>query len=233
MARAQALMSTHALDALLVTTAPNVRYFSGLDTQFWDSPTRPWFLVLPRTGPPVAVIPEIGAPALAATWVDDVRTWPAPRPADDGVSLLAEALASVPRRHGRIGAELGRESCVRMPVLDLRRVESSLAGTDIVDGTPVVRAARMDKSEAEIDRIRHVCGIVCDGFDALHGALAVGDSERDACRRLRIDLLERGADHSPYLIGVSGPGGYDNVITGPTDRRLAPGDVLVIDTGTT
>jgi Xaa-Pro dipeptidase len=31
---------------------------------------------------------------------------------------------------------------------------------------------------------------------------------------------------------VAGPGGYDNIIMGPTDRPLGTGDVLIIDTGT-
>jgi len=47
--RAQRLMREHRLDALLLTSQPNFRYFSGFDSQFWESPTRPWFLiVLPR-----------------------------------------------------------------------------------------------------------------------------------------------------------------------------------------
>jgi Xaa-Pro aminopeptidase len=48
LARAQAAMTRDELDALVVTTAPNVRYFTGFNTQFWESPTRPWFIVVPR-----------------------------------------------------------------------------------------------------------------------------------------------------------------------------------------
>jgi len=51
--------------------------------------------------------------------------------------------------------------------------------------------------------------------------------------RFRIDLLERGADNSPYLISGSGPGGYESIIMGPTDRVLLDGDVMIIDTGST
>jgi len=32
--RAQELMRQHRLDALLITAPPNVRYFTGFDTQF-------------------------------------------------------------------------------------------------------------------------------------------------------------------------------------------------------
>ena len=67
--RAQAAMTRDELDALVVTTPHNVRYFSGFATQFWESPTRPWFLIVPREGDLIAVIPEIGAPGMALTWV--------------------------------------------------------------------------------------------------------------------------------------------------------------------
>jgi Xaa-Pro aminopeptidase len=232
-ARAQRLMTEQQLDGLVLTSPPNVRYASGFDTQFWESPTRPWFIVLPREGAPIAILPEIGAPGMAVTWVRDIRTWPAPRPADDGVSLLTAALAQLPRRFGRIGWELGRESVVRMPIVDYLRVQDGVPGLEFVDGTPVIRALRGVKSMAEIEKLRFICQIVSDGFEALTVKLRIGDSERDACRKLRIDLLERGADGSPYLIGVAGPGGSDNIIMGPTDRRIERGDILIIDTGTT
>ena len=41
--------------ALLVSTEPEVRYFTGFQTLFWQSPSRPWFLFVPAAGKPVAV----------------------------------------------------------------------------------------------------------------------------------------------------------------------------------
>ncbi len=76
------------LDALIVTTEAEIRYHTGFHTQFFESPTRPWFVVIPAEGKPIAVIPTIGESGMQATWIDEVHTWPAPRPADDGVSLL-------------------------------------------------------------------------------------------------------------------------------------------------
>lgn len=178
-ARAQASMTDQGLDALVLTCSPNVRYFSGFDTQFWESPTRPWFLVVPRVGEPIAIIPEIGVSGMGATWVCDIRTWPSPRPADDGVSLLAAALAQLPRRYARVGWELGRESVVRMPLVDFERVGGKAPGLQFADGTPIVRKLRAVKSEAEIEKLRYVCGVVSDGFEALASNLRVGESERE------------------------------------------------------
>ena len=68
LARAQTMMRALKLDAVLLTTETNVRYFSGYFTQFWQSPTRPWFLILPLTGKPIAVIPTIGVVGMSNTW---------------------------------------------------------------------------------------------------------------------------------------------------------------------
>ncbi len=231
--RARELMTEAGLDAIMVTSEQHVRWFTGFDSQFWASPTRPWFVVVPREGSLIAVIPEIGAPGMAKTWVEDIRTWPAPVPEDDGVSLLAQALSEAPRRFGRIGAELGPEMVLRMPVTDFERVRDLVAPQGAVDATPVLRSLRGTKSAAEIDKIRHVCRLTSQAFLALPEKLSIGMTERDACQLMRIDVLERGADGSPYMMGCAGPGGYDNIIMGPTDRAIGAGDILIIDTGTT
>lgn len=77
-AKAQTLMAEENLSALVLTSEPDVRYFSGFLTRFWESPTRPWFLIVPVTGAPVAVIPSIGHALMARTWITDIRTWRAP-----------------------------------------------------------------------------------------------------------------------------------------------------------
>ncbi len=231
--RARRLMVEDELDALFLASEQQLRYFTGFDSQFWASPTRPWFLILPYVGAPIAVIPEIGAPGMAATWIADIRTWPAPRPEDDGVSLLVQVLGDLPRRFGRIGAELGSEMVLRMPITDFFRVRELVAPLEFADATPLLRQLRGVKSPAEVEKIRHVCRIVSAAFEALPGKLALGDTERQACRAMRVDVLQRGADGSPYMMGASGPGGYDNIIMGPGERVLGAGDILIIDTGTT
>ena len=60
-AKAQTLMAKHGFAAMLLSTEPEVRYFTGYLTRFWESPTRPWFVIVPATGDPIAVIPAIGA----------------------------------------------------------------------------------------------------------------------------------------------------------------------------
>lgn len=232
-ARAQAAMHAAGMDAILLTNEPEVRYFTGFQTQFWESPTRPWFVVVPLSEKPIAIIPEIGRAGMEATWLDDVRCWPAPQPEDDGVTLLAGALNGLPRRFGRLGVPLGHESLVRMPLSDFLRVLGAVDGLEPTDAAPLLHQLRFVKSPAEIAKIRRACDITSDAFEGLPALMQAGMSELEICQSFRIDLLQRGADHSPYLIAGSGPGGYDSIIMGPTERIVEDGDVLIIDTGTT
>lgn len=230
--KVQARMHLEKHDAILLTTEPDIRYYTGFFTQFLESPTRPWFVILPSNGKPIAVIPEIGAAGMAATWVEHIHTWPAPQPDDDGISLLQQVILSLPRRFGRLGVPLGHESTLRMPLADYQCLVDGLSPFDIADASVFLHQLRYVKSAAEIEKIHYICDLASDAFEALPDFLDKGQTEREICHHFRIDLLARGADHSPYLISGSGPGGYDSIIMGPTDRVQQEGDVLIIDTGT-
>ena len=231
--KAQRIMNEEKLDAILLTTEPNVRYFSGFLTQFWQSPTRPWFLIVPREGELIAVIPEIGREGMESTWVNDIRTWASPCPEDDGITLLAQALSEVTIRFGRIGMTLGQESHLRMPANNFKQMTEKISSTEIVDVALHLHRLKKIKSEAEILKIEHICQITSGAFENLPSQIRIGETQRQICLKLRQDILERGGDNSPYLIAGSGSGGYDNIIMGPTESVLENGHVLIIDTGST
>jgi Xaa-Pro aminopeptidase len=230
-ARAQQLMAAEGLDALLLTTEPEVRYFSGYLTRFWESPTRPWFLIVPAAGKPIAVIPTIGADLMSKTWLEDIRTWRAPAPQDDGVSLLAQTLRELASPTARIGLPMGHETSLRMPLNDFARLREALATMDFVDATALIQALHRVKSEAEIGKIAHACTIAGQAFDKMGEIAREGRPLREVFREFQIALLAGGADWVPYLAGGAGPGGYGDVISPPSDRALATGDVLMLDTG--
>ena len=98
--RARELLYENKLDALLITIPANFRYFAGVDTHFWESPTRPWFLVLPLSRDPIAVIPEIGEKLFRKTFIKDIYTWPSPNLKGDDVTPLKSILETLPNRFG-------------------------------------------------------------------------------------------------------------------------------------
>ncbi|MEM9634399.1 MAG: Xaa-Pro peptidase family protein [Pseudomonadota bacterium] len=227
--RAQRAMKEAELDALFLTTEAEVRYFTGFRTLFWQSPTRPWFVIVPSKGKPIAVIPQIGAHLMSATWIDDIRAFSSPHPTDDGISLLAESL----RRTGRIGMLMGRESSLRMPLRDFQALQSRLPLAEFVDATDLVQQLRMVKSEHEIELLRDICSIGSASFANASRLFHEGQTLKDVFRSFKIELLQQGADDVPYLVGGAGQGGYGDVISPPSDQKLLSGDILMLDTGAT
>lgn len=225
------MMADHGLAALLLTTEPEVRYFSGFLTRFWESPTRPWFLILPATGKPVAVIPSIGAALMGATWIDDIRCWSAPDLSDDGIGLLADALAELTPKAARIGVPDGHETHLRMPLADFARLREQIGKRSITGDNGIVRTLRMVKSPAEIAKIETACKIAGRAFARVPEIAAVGVPLSRIFRGFQSLCLEEGADWVPYLAGGAEQGGYSDVISPARDVPLEAGDVLMLDTG--
>ncbi|MDO7721175.1 Xaa-Pro peptidase family protein [Planktomarina temperata] len=224
---AQSRMNAADLDAILLTTEPDIRYFTGYLTRFWESPCRPWFLVLPRSGDPIAVIPSIGAALMARTWITDIRTWRAPDLEDDGISLLAETLRDL---GPRIGTPSGLQSHLRMPLGDFARLNAALPQPISADAD-ILRSLRLVKSEAEIEKIKTACQIATRAFERVPEIARIGQPLAPVFRDFQRLCLDEGADWVPYLAGAAAPVGYGDVISPADDRPLEAGDVLMLDTG--
>ncbi len=231
--RLHKLMSAKGLSGILLMSEPDVRYFSGFLTQFWQSPTRPWFLFIPVDKKPIAVIPEIGAALMRTTWIDDIRTWGAPAPKDDGISLLQDLLEPLSKHGEKLGVMKGHETSLRMPLGDYERLLSGLPGVEIVDATDILRSLRMVKSAAEIEKIAHICGIASRTFERASEIFHKGQPLAEAFRAFRMECLAQGADDVPYLAGGADQGGYRDIISPPSQRLLESGDILMFDTGAT
>lgn len=230
-AKAQSLMGTNGIDALLLTTEQNVRYFTGYLTRFWESPSRPWFLIVPQSGDPVAVIPSIGAALMAKTWITDIRTWSAPDLVDDGVTLLAQTLSEVLGQGARIGLPSGHETHLRMPLTDYARLQGLLPQMTFGPDANIVHKLRLVKSAAEVAKIETACAIAGRAFQRVPEIAAAGVPLERVFRDFQRLCLEEGADWVPYLAGGTGPLGYDDVISPATDAPLQSGAVLMLDTG--
>ena len=221
-------MHANNLDAILLASEAEVRYFTGFRTQFWQSPTRPWFVILRRDQTPLAIIPEIGAELMARSDIAEIEAWPAPRPHDDGLSLLKDRLANCQR----LGVLMGHETTFRMPLNDVFELRAALPA-EWIDATDIIRDLRMVKSDREIAYIRQICGIASQGFARVPEIANTGQSLSSVFREFKRMLLELGADDVPYLVGGVDHPSYDDVISPPDDRTLTNGQILMLDTGAT
>ena len=225
--RAQELMHRHRLGSILLTREPDIRYFSGFMTRFFESPCRPWFLIVPSTGDPIAVIPSIGAEAMRATWISDIRTWSAPAPEDDGITLLSDVLREV---GGLVGIPSRQGTYVRMPLSSFAKLRDC-SGLNFTNDFGIVADLRAIKSKAEIERISNSCSVAGRAFSRIGEIAGEGMKLDRIFRDFQRILLEEGADWIPYLAGSSDQEGYYDIISPAKDRQLKYGDVLMLDTG--
>lgn len=231
LARAQSLMREGGLDGLLLTTEPEIRYFTGFLTRFWESPTRPWFLLVPAAGAPVAVIPSIGAHLMAQGAIDDVRTWRAPDYSDDGIGLLTETIRERLGAAPRIGVPWEMESHLRMPLAGWEALRAALPHATFGPDEMIMRRLRLVKSAREIAKIETACRIAGRAFARVPEIARAGAPLSEVFRRFQMLCLEEGADWVPYLAGGAGRDGYGDVISPASDRPIEHGDVMVLDTG--
>ena len=229
--KAQQAMTKSDIGALLLTSEADVRYFTGFMTQFWQSPTRPWFVLLPASGKPIAVIPSIGEQLMKSCYIGDLRSWASPAESDDGVTLLTTVIREQIGHSGKLGMMMGRETSIRMPLVDLQTLQNLLENVEFLDMTADVQKIRMIKSPAEQKKLMHVCKIVSDVFTSLPEWTFAGMPLNELFRRFKIKALESGIDDVSYLVGGAGPNGYQDIIAPPNNHPLLNGDVFMLDTG--
>ena len=220
------------IDAIVITSPANFRYFSGLDSNFWESPTRPWFLIISKNGKIKALVPSIGLSAIESTFIKDIEVWQSPNPKDEGTSLLKKIIKTF-AKNSNIGFELGMETYLRMSIKEFLKIKKDLQEYNFIDSTNIVWSLRKIKSDLEIKNIEKVCSITSKVFNNLINKISLGMSEREIATIFKKDLINNGVDYIMYLSCASGINGYNQIICNPSEKKIGDGDILIIDTGST
>jgi Xaa-Pro dipeptidase len=239
-ARARALMAEQGLDALLVSgdfsAGMNYYYFSGhLPRDYQLNFSRPHLMVLPAEGVPFLYVYGVNVEnARDMSYVEDVVAY---APPFEGAGL-ATVLEERGLGNARIGAELGTDQRLWMPVAEFRSLEAALPGATFADAADLLWRLRSIKSDAEVAYIAEADRINGEGLRAAFAAIRSGDTEVDASRKVGAALVEAGAYRPPYaqinLVShaKSRALGHRARMLGPIgEYALAPGDLLFVDSG--
>ena len=137
--KVQKILLDKGLQAMLISSEAEIRYFTGFMTQFWQSPTRPWFIIVLPEGFPIAVIPSIGVPLMETCYVGKIHSWSSPQKNDDGISLLLKVLQEALSGKGaNIGLLMGRETSFRAPLNDILKLIAPETGFPITGNSSVI-----------------------------------------------------------------------------------------------
>jgi len=205
-------MARKRIDALFVTPSTNLRYLANLAIGRSERLTA---LLLPAKGPAVVVTPFFERPRSEKDGVfDRIETW---QEAEDPFALCARVLGT-----GRTVAVEGSTA-----LHSAERLRAA-AGAALRDGTELVDALREVKSPAEQEFIRAAGLRTTAAIEATWGRLRAGMTEVEGAAILSEEFARVGTPSDGLVqFGPSSalPHG------GPGARRLAPGDVVLIDCG--
>jgi Xaa-Pro aminopeptidase len=216
-ALAQRKLVALGADAALITSAPNVRYLTGLASSNAA-------ILLPASGPGVLATDSRYAEAAARDCGD--------------LELLAErmiepALADLAARRGArtLAFEAQEMTVERYEALQLLVGEALVDGPRLVPLGRAVEELRTVKDAVEIALLSQACAITSAAFADILPLITPGRTERELAIALERAMTDRGADGPAFDSIVAS--GRNGAIPhhAPSDRRFEPGDLITIDCG--
>jgi Xaa-Pro aminopeptidase len=217
MSRAAAGAEAEGLGAIVIGPSADLAYLTGYDPPPFERPT---VLVLRPDRDPTLVVPQLERALAAVSGAADlveIGTW------RDG-SNPYEMIAGVLPGNGRIGIS---DRAWAVHVLGLQAAAPALSWTS---ASPVLAPLRARKDRDELDALRRAGAAADAAFESICERGLSGRTERDVADELARLLVERGHDAADFTIVASGPNGASPHHE-PEDRRIAPGDPVVLDFG--
>lgn len=218
-AKAQRLMASANISALLVEPGPSLMYFSDVR---WGRSERLFGMLLPQRGDAVFVCPAFEKER-AESQINDrfkIRVWQE----DESVyALIGKTL----RDWGYATGTLAVESSARYFVPDaLSKVKPALR---IVSGDPITQWCRGLKTSHEVDLMRHANKVTIDAYRATLQTLRAGMTQSELGRNLSQAFTQLGySGGALILFGESSA--YPHGLEKP--RALEEGQIVLIDGGT-
>jgi Xaa-Pro dipeptidase len=217
------LMNASDLDAVAINPGSTMTYLTGLNFHLME---RPVVLIVTPNQPPALILPEL---EIAKTTSLDYEITPYPygeNPADWS-QVFRKALHATDLYGRTIGIE---PRCLR--VLELRYLENGAPGAHIISAEKELAALRICKDATEIAKMRKAVQIAQDALKAVIPLIKIGMTEKELESELVMQLLKHGsASELPFApIVCAGPNSA-NPHAVPTERKLQPGDMLVVDWG--
>ena len=216
-AKAQQLMRSAGLKALLVEAGSSLVYFTGV--QWWRS-ERLTAALIPAEGEPVLVTPAFEEPSVRENLKvsADVRVW---NEHESPFAVLADWL----KAHGAGRGPVGVEETTRFFAFDgLRRL-----GVETRGDSDVVRACRVIKSPAEIALMQAASDITIAAYRETGPQIARGMTPADIAHIMSGAMEKRGAIPGFTLVLLGEAAAYPHGTGRPQEVR--PGEIVLLDCG--
>jgi Xaa-Pro dipeptidase len=217
------LLRSSNLDALALNPGPSLIYLTGLHFHLMERPVVAFFKA---DEVPVLVLPE-----LEMLKVKDLpfklRAFPYGENPAEWEAVFLEAGQSLGLQGKRIGVEP-----LHMRILEFCKVVAIAGEMQCPDASEMVGDMRVCKEKDEISAMRKAVRVAQAALEATIPFIKVGKAEKDIAAELVVQLLRHGSQSDmPFAPIVSSGPNSANPHASPSDRKLQPGDLLVVDWG--
>lgn len=216
-------IETRHLSGAAITPGPTLVYLTGLHFHLSERPT---LLLASGGSKPVFLLPELELAKLQS-WRERFHLITFP----DNPDAYEAAYHRAGIVSGLEGQTIGVEP-TRMRFLESALLQKAIPGVKLADLSGAVAEMRMRKSEEELASMRKAVTIAQDALDSLLPSVHAGQTERAIAGKLMLSLYDHGSGiELPFSPIVSSGPNSANPHASPSDRKLVPGDLLVIDWG--
>jgi Xaa-Pro dipeptidase len=213
------------LEAVVLNPGPTLTHLTGLRFHLME---RPVVLMVAKDQDPAIVLPELELQKVASLPYT-LQVFAYPENPSEWEGVFRKAAQSLELDGKRVGVEPRQ-----LRLLEFRYVKAGAPEADFPDASDVLSALRLRKDSAEVEAMRRAVKIAQEALEATLPLIKIGMTEKELSSELVVQLLRHGSEpEMPFAPIVSGGPNSANPHASPTERKLQPGDLLVVDWGAT
>lgn len=216
-------LTAHEAEALVLNPGPSLTYITGLHFHLSERPV----VVLFCPGSPVTfILPELETAKLSEL-AYEYQAFPYGEVPSSWPEVFQQAIKSLRLEDCKIGVEPRS-----LRVLELKLLEAAAPKANFIVADDLIASLRMKKDEQEISAMQEAARIAQEALIATLPDIKIGQTEEKIATQLSLQLLRCGSNPQlPFFPIVSSGPNSANPHAFPSKRKLAEGDLLVIDWG--
>lgn len=234
-------LQKRGMDAILLSSKENTRYFAGLQSIVWDSKIAvPGLLIVTANGDMTIISSTSNQPTVKVTSClnpEDLLAYSRtnePGFPDTFPKAIAYALEKFKVNKGKIGMEIGTGFRVSMSYSDQQDLFHRIPDAQIVDAAELLWEIRRVKSPREIEVMRKVCEINVASYKKGFESIECGKTtEEELYRIMCAESILLGAENILPLGIRCGQERYSQGNCPPSKRviGLKEGEMMLVDGG--
>ncbi len=212
------------LDAIAIIPGANFLRVLGRDFHLME---RPFLLIAPRDGEPVAIVPNLEMASFSTLgFTGQVFDWRDEAGYMDAFQAAGEALPQL-----RAAKHFGVEG-QRMRVFEYLALGKAFPGATIVDAHATISSIRLQKTSDEIALLKQAIRISEEALEATLAQVRAGMTETEVQAILTREMFARGAEGLAFdpIIAAGGNSAQPHA-QARRDYTIKPGDALLFDFG--